>query len=336
MLYDLIIDPITHAPYLKNLFSNCLYYTEEFENNKICGHYYLKDFKSKYNFDYNDDIIKLNETKEFNNLFVVMPILSLIKEHQGNKHIMWVTKFKTLIDKFSKITKNKIIIFDNHDYNYNPLPMLEKNDIKYDIIFKRVINNYIDKNIYTYPFIMCTINDPFYYLLENEFLEPVDKKNKIVWAGSLFEHREELIDSYNEYANRKGTLKKFNKKYRIIIEQKNVPYNQFLSLLNSYKYSLDLRGASRLNKRLFEIFSTNSLLIGEKIDIIWPFEEGDRFSPECFFEQGNIEDLYRIYKNFENDNVLYEKCLDNQKYIVKKYFNKEWIRNYINNIIENH
>ena len=36
------------------------------------------------------------------------------------------------------------------------------------------------------------------------------------------------------------------------------------------------------------------------IDIIWPFEDGDSFSPECFFN--NEDDLYEKFMILENDN----------------------------------
>jgi hypothetical protein len=180
---------------------------------------------------------------------------------------------------------------------------------------------------------MCTINDPFHKLLGNSQISQEKKKNKIIWSGTLFEHREKIDNVCDEYTNRKDTLRRFMKKYRNLVDVKSVPYDSFLNLLNSYKYSLDLRGCSRLNKRLFEIISTNSLLLAEKIDVIWPFDEGDKFSDECFFEQGNIDDLYRIYNNFENDEKLYNRCLENQKFIVEKYFNNEWLWKYIKNII---
>ena len=106
------------------------------------------------------------------------------------------------------------------------------------------------------------------------------------------------------------------------MELKSVPYPIFHKTISTYKYALDIRGTSRLNKRLYEILSTNTLLLAEKIDIAWPFEDGEGFSEECFFEQGNYDDLYRIYTNFENNPELYKKCLENQMYIVKKYHSR--------------
>lgn len=47
------------------------------------------------------------------------------------------------------------------------------------------------------------------------------------------------------------------------------------------------------------------------------------------------DELIEIYNKFENNPELYKKCLQNQIYIVEKYFNNKWINNYINDIICN-
>jgi hypothetical protein len=117
-----------------------------------------------------------------------------------------------------------------------------------------------------------------------------------------------------------------------IVDIKNVPYNLYFSTMSLYKYTLDLRGTSRLNKRLYEILSTDTLLFAERIDIIFPFDEGDKFSEESFFSDAT--ELYNNYLKLENNNELYKKCLENQKYLVKKYFNNNWLWKYIEKIIK--
>lgn len=329
---NLILDPLAHAPYLKHVIPESLYYVDSKLYDYPQG-FCNDDFKTKYNFDYEFDIMEIKKNK-ISNLFIIYPILSVISKHEGPRYMEWIHKFKTLINKYKDLVNNKIILCDTHAYDYDPSPVLEF--VNADIILKRVFTkrDYKFKNIYPYPFLMCTINDPFYKLINSQILSPVKKRSKILWSGTLFEHHEKIDNVCDEYTNRKGTLIKLRHKYNKLVDVKSVPYNNFLNLLNSYKYSLDLRGCSRLNKRLFEILSTNSLLLAEKIDVVWPFDEGDKFSDECFFEQGNIDDLYRIYNNFENDICLYHRCLENQIFIVKKYFNKEWLWNYIKNIIE--
>lgn len=41
------------------------------------------------------------------------------------------------------------------------------------------------------------------------------------------------------------------------------------------------------------------------------------------------DDFIKLVTKLENDIFFYEKCLKNQEYIFSKYFNIEWIRNYI-------
>lgn len=331
---NLIIDPLTHSPYLKYVIPNSLYYTEDKYSHYPSGHYSKQEFKKKYNFSYEEDINKINKIE---NLFIIIPVLSLVEKHQGYTYIKWVEKFTSLYDKYKPLAKGKVIIFDNHGGDHEPIRYL-KDKFSYDKILKRVYSNRNKKNysniIYPYPMIMDTINDPLFNLINKTLTINNNKINKIYWSGSLFDYHENFDDkNVLENANRKIIVYPFIKKYRNILEIKKVPYENFLNTISNYKYSLDIRGTSRLNKRLFEILSTNSLLLAEKIDVVWPFDEGDKLSDECFFEQGNIDDLYRIYNNFENDICLYHRCLENQIFIVKKYFNKEWLWNYIESII---
>ena len=267
-----------------------------------------------------------------------MPVLSTEEIHQGNKYYIWINKFQNIYDDFINKINGKIIIIDNHGGDYEPSFYLTKFNFKYDIILKRTYSyrnkhRYL-KNTFSYPFIMDTSNDPCFKLYNDDIITSFNKRNQIYFAGSLFDYNEEW-DNHNtcEHADRKKVVNNFVGKYSNILDFKRVPYNIFHETISNYKYALDVRGTSRLNKRLYEILSTNTLLLAEKIDVIWPFDEGDNFSEECFFEQGNCDDLYRIYNDFENNDELYKKCLENQMYIVKKYFNNDWIWNYIEKII---
>jgi spore maturation protein CgeB len=95
--------------------------------------------------------------------------------------------------------------------------------------------------------------------------------------------------------------------------------------MNKSKFSLDLLGVGCPNMRTFEILNTNSLILREYSDLVWPFPE--QFSEETIFKNGK-EYIDKVNKLLQN-NELYMKCLINQQDIVKKYFNITWIRNYI-------
>ena len=344
-MMNLILDPMTMSPNLKLLIPDSLYFTlpgHTFKHYWDCGES-IESINKKYNININDEIIKIkgiiSSGKKFNLCFFSLSILSMEEMHQGHTNKDWINLYKSLYDQFRPYI-NKLILIDNHGYDYEPSIYITKYNIKYDIMLKRVYSNRnkerYDNKTYSYPFVMCTNNDPFYKMLNTSIFETniLNKHKKIYWAGSVFKHDEEM-DNKNtcEHADRNKILNNFNNRYPNIIDVKNVPYNIFHKTISTYKYSLDIRGCSRLNKRLYEILTTNSLVLAEKIDIIWPFENGDKFSEECFFEQGNADDLYHKYLTFENDIELYKKCLENQMYIVKKYFNNEWIWSYINKIL---
>ena len=104
-------------------------------------------------------------------------------------------------------------------------------------------------------------------------------------------------------------------------------YENFVNQLRNSKYSLDLLGAGDPNKRTFEIILSGSLMISQFSNLLWPFENNDSFSKETVFKNEN--EFFYIINELSKDNELYLKCLINQYNIVKKYFNKEWIRNYI-------
>jgi len=342
---NIIIDPTTMHPHLKYIIPNSLYFAlEQRQVDMWNGVETKENMYTKYNIDIDSEKKKINSIcnndEKFENMIFTMSLLSTERVHQGPSHKKWEKMYSLIYDKYKKYVSGKIIIIDNHGGDYEPSVYLNKFNFKYDVILKRIYSNrnkhrYF-KNTFSYPFVMCTSNDPMYKLFNSNMITThiSNKTNKIYFSGSIFKHYEQWDDNNTfEHADRKKILNNFINKYPNILDFKRVPYNIFHKTISQYKYALDIRGCSRLNKRLYEILSTNALLLSEKIDVIWPFDEGDNFSEECFFEQGNCDDLYRIYNNFENNDELYKKCLENQMYIVKKYFNNDWIWNYIQDII---
>ena len=340
-MVNLIIDLDLHCPHLKYLIKNSLYYGRE--NSKILSlNHSVDEMISKFNLNIIEEKEKIKKFNKIDNLYIIMGILSTEKREKNINYTKWIDKYKCIYKQFINKIEGKIIIIDNNGSDCEPNIYLNKFDFKYDLILKRTYskrnNQRYLKNTFSYPFVMSTSNDPMYRLFNSNIITlPINKKiNKIYFSGSLFKHLEKW-DNNNifEHADRKKIVNDIKKKYPNILDIKKVPNNVFVKTISKYKYALDIRGYSRLNKRLYEILSTNTLLLSEKIDVIWPFEDGDSFSEECFFQPGKAKDLYRIYNNFENSPELYNKCLENQLYIVNKYFNNEWLWGYIENIINN-
>ena len=334
-IMNLILDPLTHAPHLKILIPNSLYYTRQNNVSYPGGHYSNNEFEKKFNFNLLEELNIIESANNFNNIFIILPVLSTEKIHQGDSSAAWIELYKLLYNTYINKVSGKVIIFDNHGGDYNPTDYLSKFNFKYDTIIKRVYSNRnkYQENIYAYPFIMDTNNDPMYNLFNTQIIESNSKKiNKILWAGTLHKYDEEWDNNNNnEHCDRTQLLNSILSKTPNIVDIKNVPYNLYFSTMSLYKYTLDLRGTSRLNKRLYEILSTDTLLFAERIDVIFPFDKGDKFSEECFFSDAT--ELYNNYLKLENNNDLYKKCLENQKYLVKKYFNNNWLWKYIEKII---
>ena len=74
---------------------------------------------------------------------------------------------------------------------------------------------------------------------------------------------------------------------------------------------------------------THTLLISQKNKLVWPFEE--KFDENTIFE--NKDDFIEKLNNLISGNYLIAK--EKQDNIFNKYFNKEWLRNYILNKITN-
>jgi hypothetical protein len=72
---------------------------------------------------------------------------------------------------------------------------------------------------------------------------------------------------------------------------------------------------------------SGSLMISQYSNLLWPFEEGDYFSKETIFKNEN--EFLNVIKELSINDELYLKCLTNQYYLVEKYFNKTWLKNYI-------
>ena len=65
----------------------------------------------------------------------------------------------------------------------------------------------------------------------------------------------------------------------------------------------------------------------QSTDLVFPFDDGDFFLDETIFN--SPEDFIQKLNILKNDENLYNKCLENQNFIVDKYFNYDWIKKYI-------
>lgn len=308
-----IIDGVNQDIGLKILFPTADYYINNTELDKDLSHKY-------YNIILNDDWSKINDIN-YDYLFIIIALY----DAKPNTKFFKQNIYDILQRELEIINNNnfkKVFIFDNYDYDYDPNTIL--NNDKINIFFKRNYNKskIYNSNVVPFPFIM--FGD--YSLIEkcdkdklsvNDYFKP--KYNRIFFTGTLFEHND---PQYGVYRSRRDI---YNKIQHFLYNPGYLNYNDFIRTLRDSKYSLDLLGVGDPNKRTIEILLSGSLLISQKNNLQWPFDES--FSDECFFE--NPEDFSNKINLFNSNDKIYMKCIINQYNIVNKYFNIEWIKSYI-------
>ena len=310
-----IIDGTNQDIGLNILFPEADYYINNIEIDK-------KVSLQKYNIEIKTNWENIND-KNYDYLFI---IFSLYATKVGTKFYM--QNYFDIWQKISLIINNnnfkKVFVFDNYDYDYDPNTIIKNNKI--DLFFKRFYNKtkkYKD-NVIPFPFIMF---GPIALIekIDNRFELDKNKNkiNRVFWTGTLFNH---IDNEYPWLRNRRliySHIVSLNNNF--IYNPGRLQYNTFLNEMNRSKFSLDLLGVGCPNMRTFEILSTNSLRMAQHSDLLWPFPE--KFSEETIFKDANeyIEKIHKLIQNKE----LYETCLKNQENIFNKYFNKEWIKNYI-------
>jgi hypothetical protein len=280
---------------------------------------------NKYSIIPRTDIQNVNDT----NYDILFIIIALYDTKPGTR--FFKQNIKQILDKELEIINNnnfkKVFIFDNYDYDYDPNEIIKCDKI--DLFFKRNYNKQkiYNENVVPFPFIMFGEVSLIEKTLEKKLNSEIEKMNRIFFTGTLFHHNDEQLN----YVRDRRSI--YNKIKDVIYNPGILPYNKFLSEIRNSKYSLDLNGVGDPNKRTFEILSQGSLMISEYNDLKWPFEEDDEFNDELKFR--DEKEFYKIMDKLNKNPDFYNKCLENQNKIFNKYFNLEWIRDYILQYIYN-
>tara|TARA_Y100000389_G_C17457448_1_gene519141 strand:- start:165 stop:1115 length:951 start_codon:yes stop_codon:yes gene_type:complete len=304
-----IIDGVNQDIGLKILFPEADYFIHNIEDDKSSS-------LNKYDITMKTDWNIINDVN-YDCLFI---IFSLWATSKTAKHLFYQNFNDIWKKKEDIINKNnfkKVFVFDNHDYDYDPNEII--NNDKIDLFFKRNYNKNksYKKNVVPFPFIMFG-NKSIIEKIENKNSSDI-KHSRIFFSGTLFKH---VDDEYNYIRNRRDI---YNKISNIIFNPGRLNHDTFLTYIRESKYALDLNGVGDPNKRTFEILTQSTLRIGEYNDLKWPFDED--FSEETVFK--TAEELIQKINFLERNPDVYNKCLENQKNIFNKYFNKQWIKNYI-------
>lgn len=313
-----IIDPACQVPGLKFLFPGADYYAHEPSSFFHFNHFSNEEHYSHYNFYYRTDWETITE-KNYNELLLVAPLKDFSKglTQSVTDHLKNMRNLITNI--IERCNFKTVALFDVYDYDYDPS---EINTFwKVDYYFKR---NYqrtkiYKENVFPFPYIMfvrpCILNMCLTKTKSNYTI------NRAFWCGGLYNH----IDHVScVYRNREKIHREIS---GLIDTVPTTSYEKYLSIMRSYKIGVDLLGVGDPNKRTIELLTNGVLTMSMCKDLEWGFEDGDAFHSDTFFSTADEfkEKLARLL----TDDDHYLTCLQQQYYIVDKYFNKEWLRNYI-------
>lgn len=284
--------------------------------------------------------------KKYNTLLIISPIYSAISTYNGKENTFCDTKTNgsqntanKLKDVFHLISQNNfdhVCIFDNWDYDYDPNIMSlinpEYNTIietKKILFFKRYYNKnkIYAKNVFPFPYIIFGYHPVIDILIDPYQKNTTPKHNRMFFSGSLLIHDDDI---YNHHRNREVIMQKIVQKWNIYITN-GLHYNQYMQEMSCSKYCLDLLGVGDPNIRTFEILSCGSLRISQRSNLQWNFN--DNFSEETIFDDEN--DFYNKMVELETHPEVYDKCLKKQNEILYKYMSKYYLRNYIEQSINN-
>jgi hypothetical protein len=331
-----IIDFKNQDSGLKILFPESDYFIleEEFDRTRINTKYNITPIVHIKNVNIFDAI----SDEKYDTLFIIAGLYASLKIYNNNINHFFNVKFQNqLLEIIKLINKNKfkhVCFFDNEDYDYDPNIIFDKEFIinKNINFFKRYVNKekIYNSNVSPFPYIMfgyqCNIEmitDLYYNNISDG---AINKINRLFFSGTPLLH---IDNVYGIIRNRKDILNNIKSKINLYNPHNSIPHHLFMDVIKNSKYSLDLLGCGDPNVRTFEILSCSSLRISQRSNIKWNFDE--EFCQETIFDNEN--DLYEKIIKLDNDEELYKKCLAKQNEIVIKYMNKDFLRNYILNIL---
>lgn len=346
-LPNLIIDPLAAFITAYNMFSPADYFCEDASKLNDTGEEgHLKRHMENVSRcsllqRYNTTITELDSLKkEYDKIIIVFQLNHIndpatnhwdsISDNPPDDRKSFQNYFKKIASKLEKIKYNHLIFLDHHDRAVCSIgeKWFQENFLPYDGIFKREFRkthlyDYSNK-VFSFPFLMfgSTPTNSCALLFENR-KKGSKNINECIWPGFGYDNL--ALGQRDTWCCRQTLLRKVASSIHIVCESN---HDNFLNLFNTYKMFLHLNGNGHICKRMFEGLSRDSLMIMEEMDVLFPFENDDFFAKECIFTFP--KELTEKLNNLKNNESLYNICKQQQEYIVDKYYNYNWIRNYVN------
>jgi len=335
----LIIDPQKHFPLAVKMFDNADYFSPRIDLSKIptiqpvMTHARAEEL-------YGVKILEEEDvTGEYDLAVIVWAINSLGDWLDARIQCMVPTTVSNLTDLeerqelfhsiyklIKKVQPKKVVFFDGNDSPLvgKGLKWLDDNDYQCDAVFKREYRRTYaydyDNRIHPFPFLGGSRADPWFL-----FEKRVKGNEGIMgcfWSGAPI-HRFQP-ERPDEWCNRRDFLAEVQ---NFLVIKSGLPQAEFLNQFNQYKFFLHLNGTGHLCGRFFEGLSRDSLMIMQEMDVVFPFDKGENFHKKCVVKTPRefIENLIEL----ANNPKLYDECKNIQELIVEKYYNYEWIKNYV-------
>jgi hypothetical protein len=323
-----IIDPAHNLPGLTRLFPEADYYAHEpdnFFNYSWTCHMQNHEFEGHYGFRYKTDWSTIT-SDNYDYVFIVFTVYDAYGK-QPYQHAIATAMLERVYSLIRSQQFKCVALFDTHDYPYDPNQYPGQ---PVNIFFKRNYSNKITyaSNVIPFPISMFVKPCILWSMLTYTESAPLISQQKImdaIWIGRTYTltHTEEGI-----VRDRTGIHEQI-KPY--IISYTSLPYNEYIDSLRKYAICVDLIGVGDPNKRTVEILTSGALWMSNINELNWGFSSEDRFSELCTFTDGN-DFLKKKTLLLENPEV-YQAALEQQDRLVRKYFNRDTMRNLIENTI---
>ncbi len=331
---NLIIDIEKHFPSAYKIFSPADYYSPFIPlDQMVCLQVIADDSYCRETYDINPVLNWSDLDSEYDNVIFIWPVHTF-NDHPYTPNIEERRNFFSNIYKGLESKKiKKYIYIDGSDRAIvqRGLDWLDSMSYRCDLVLKREFRknfeyDYDIKRVFPFPFSVFGKPNPSWILYENRISSKKERKNNCFWAGRPIFRNDQYQD---EFCDRAGILNKINSHLSI---KDGLNHQEFLNEISEHKFFLHLNGTGHLCKRFFEGLSVGSLMMLQSTDLVFPFDDGDFFSDETIFN--SPEDFIEKLNILKINDDLYNKCLNNQKFIVDKYFNYDWIKKYINEKIK--
>ena len=272
-----IIDPASHIPSLKKLFPKAEYFAHEpdsFFTFTSTPHFTRDQVYAEYGLYYRTDWQNITSDM-FDTLFIVAPLMDYYNTISHSMKPYTDRMLDRIVEIILKNTFKTIAVFDMYDYDYDP--SIIDTQIKAHYYFKR---NYdktkkYNSNVFPFPCMMFVKPCVLGMMLDKKTEWTSPRMNAPMWAGSLYKH----VDTKFTPAlirDRKGI---FDEIQQQLVVYNGLSHDQYIDKMKQHSIVVDLLGVGDPNKRIFEGFSTGTLVMTMSCDLNWGFTDGDDFHP---------------------------------------------------------